>query len=109
VDHRRRKATERGYKDLQLARQLIDETEGPGGARLVLRQEELENPESKTRQRELWHRIRYRYVVTNLPPSWSPEEIIDQTYLRCEQENIMAGLGSGIGAGRVPVAPVGGP
>jgi len=27
---------------------------------------------------------RYRYVVTNLPPAWSAEEVIDATYERCD-------------------------
>lgn len=103
-NRRRQKADARGYKNLQLARQFIGETEGPGGARLVLRRQMLDIHEGKPGQRELWHRIRYRYVVTNLPKSWTPEEIIDQTYQRCDQENLIAGLGTGIAAWRMPVA-----
>lgn len=104
-NNRRRKATERGYTELQLKRQLVGEIEGPDdGVRLILRKQELDSHEGKFGQRELWHGIRYRYVVTNLPKSWSPEEILDQTYLRCDQENIMAGLSSGIAAWRLPVA-----
>jgi hypothetical protein len=104
INHRRRKATERGYTDLQLARQLVGETEGPGGTRLVIRKQNLEIHEGSPGQRELWHRIRYRYIITNLPPSWSAEEVIDQTYQRCDQENLIEGLGSGIRAWRLPVA-----
>lgn len=40
----------------------------------------------------------------NLPESWSPEEILDRTYQRCDQENLIAGLGTGIAAWRMPVA-----
>jgi hypothetical protein len=55
-------------------------------------------------QRELWHQVRYRYIVTNLPPKWSAEDVLDQTYQRCDQENLIEGLGSGIAAWRLPVA-----
>jgi len=101
---RRQRADARGYKNLQLARQSVGEVEGPGGARLVIRRQLLDIHEGKSEQRELWHEIRYRYVVTNLPEDWSPEEIIDQTYQRCDQENLIAGLGTGIAAWRMPVA-----
>ena len=103
-NRRRCKATERGYTDLQLVHQLVGETEGPGGTRLVIRKQNLESHEGPAEQRELWHRIRYRYIVTNLPPSWSAEDVIDQTYQRCDQENLIEGLGSGIAAWRLPVA-----
>lgn len=104
ANRRRQTADARGYKNLQLARQLVGEVEDPGGARLVLRRQLLDIHEGKAEQRELWHGVRYRYVITNLPENWSPEEILDQTYQRCDQENLIAGLGTGIAAWRMPVA-----
>ncbi len=47
---------------------------------------------------------RYRYVVTNLPTSWSPVEVIDATYQRCDQENVIEQMGSGVALWRMPVA-----
>jgi hypothetical protein len=43
-------------------------------------------------------------VVTNLPASWSAEEVIDATYQRCDQENVIEQMGSGVGLWRMPVA-----
>jgi len=103
-DRRRRRANERGYKDLQLASQLVGETEGPEGTRLIIRKQDLEIHEGVPGQRELWHQVRYRYIVTNLPPEWSAEDALDQTYQRCDQENLIAELGSGIAAWRLPIA-----
>lgn len=103
-NRRKKKARERGYTQLDLVKQEVAETEGPGGTRLIVRRQSLDIEKGKYGQRELWHRYRFRYVVTNLPAHWSPEDIIDETYKRCDQENIIAGLGSGIAAWRMPVA-----
>jgi hypothetical protein len=51
---------------------------------------------------------RHRYVVTNLPRSWTAVDVIDATYQRCDQENIVEQLGSGIAAWRMPVAELAG-
>jgi hypothetical protein len=103
-DRRRQLARARGYTDLRLRKQEVDETKGPDGARLVIRRQHLEIEEGKPGQRELWRQYRFRYVVTNLPRDWSPEDVLDETYKRCDQENVIAGLESGIAAWRMPVA-----
>jgi hypothetical protein len=103
-NRRKQRARERGYKQLDLVKQDVAETEGPDGTRLVVRRQTLDIEKGKFGQRELWHRYRFRYVITNLPADWSPEDIIDETYKRCEQENVIAGLGTGIAAWRMPVA-----
>ena len=103
-NRRKKRARERGYKQLDLAKQEVAETEGPDGTRLVVRRQLLDIEKGKHGQRELWHQYRFRYVVTNLPADWSSEEVIDETYKRCDQENIIAGLGTGIAAWRMPVA-----
>jgi hypothetical protein len=103
-DRRRRRSRERGYKNLQLAKQHVAETEGPDGSRLIVRRQLLDIDQGKGEQREMWQEQRYRYVVTNLPRDWSIEDVLDATYMRCEQENVIAGLGSGIAAWRMPVA-----
>lgn len=103
-NRRKRRARQRGYKELKLARQAVAETEGPGGTRLIIRRQILDVSKGKSPQREMWKEVRYRYVVTNLPSSWSAEDVLDETYKRCDQENIMAGLHTGIAAWRMPVA-----
>ena len=104
ADRRKQRARARGYTQLNLVAQEVAETVGPDGTRLVVRRQSLDIEKGKSGQRELWHRYRFRYVVTNLPRDWSPEDIIDETYKRCDQENVIAGLGSGIAAWRMPVA-----
>ena len=103
-NRRRQRARARGYTDIKLVKQHVAETAGPDGSRLVVRRQLLDVEKGKPGQRELWHRYRYRYVVTNLPRNWSPEDVIDETYKRCNQENVIAGLESGISAWRMPVA-----
>lgn len=101
---RRVRARARGYLDLALQRQFVSETSGPDGTRLVVRRQRLAVSEGKPGQRQLWEQIRYRYVVTNLPPEWSAEDVLDETYRRCDQENVIEQLGSGIAMWRTPVA-----
>ena len=103
-DLRRKRARARGYKDIKLTKQDVDETAGPDGARLVIRRQHLEVEEGAPGQRFLWEQYRFRYVVTNLPRDWTIEDVLDETYKRCDQENVIAGLGSGIAAWRMPVA-----
>lgn len=103
-NRRRRRARQRGFVDLKLVRQHVGEVEGPDGSRLVLRRQLIDEERGAVGQRELWEQVRYRYIVTNLPRDWSAADIVDTTYQRCDQENIIAGLGTGIAAWRMPVA-----
>ena len=68
--------------------------------RLVIRRQRIAHYKGAT---FLFEEYRYRSVVTNLPRSWSAQEIIDETYLRCDQENVVEQMGSGIAAWRMPV------
>jgi len=45
---------------------------------------------------------RFRYVLSNLPPSVSATEVMDLTYQRCDQENLIEQLQSGVTAMRMP-------
>lgn len=98
------RARQRGYTDLKLVRRHVGEIEGPDGARLILRRQLIDEERGKHGQRELWEVERYRYIVTNLPREWTPTDIVDATYQRCDQENLIEGMGSGIAAWRMPVA-----
>jgi hypothetical protein len=105
-NRRRRRARERGYTNLQLARQWVAEIPWtpPGSTktyRMILRRQLIEESEG---QESMFEFYRYRYVVTNLPHSWSAPEVIDATYQRCDQENVIEQMGSGVALWRMPVA-----
>jgi hypothetical protein len=109
-NRRRRRARQRGYTELQLARQWVAEIPWtPAGSekvyRMIVRRQLIEQSEG---QEHLFDFYRYRYVVTNLPASWSAEEVIDATYQRCDQENVIEQMGSGVALWRMPVAEFGG-
>ena len=55
-------------------------------------------------QGALFEHFRYRLVLTNLPRSYTPEQVIDLTYQRCDQENVIEQFGQGIAGWRMPVA-----
>jgi hypothetical protein len=104
-NRRRRRARERGYTNLDLKKQWIAEIpwKPPGATktyRMILRRQLIE----KSDQESLFEIYRYRYVVTDLPASWSAEEVIDTTYQRCDQENVIEQMGRGVAVWRMPVA-----
>ena len=104
-NRRRRRARERGYTNLDLKKQWVAEIPWtPPGAtqtyRMIIRRQLIEESD----QESLFEIYRYRYVVTDLPASWSAEEVIDATYQRCDQENVIEQMGSGVAVWRMPVA-----
>jgi len=108
-NRRRRRARQRGYTNLALKRQWVAEIPWtPPGAtkayRMILRRQLIEESDQET----LFEIYRYRYVVTDLPASWSAEEVIDATYQRCDQENVIEQMGSGVAVWRMPVAELDG-
>jgi hypothetical protein len=60
--------------------------------------------EEKDGQGALFEHFRYRLVLTNLPRSYTPQQIVDLTYQRCDQENVIEQFGQGIAGWRMPVA-----
>jgi hypothetical protein len=105
-NRRRRRARQRGYTNLQLVRQWVagipwTPKDSEKTYRMILRRQLIEERDG---QGHLFEFYRYRYVVTNLPTSWSPVEVIDATYQRCDQENVIEQMGSGIALWRMPVA-----
>ncbi len=100
---RRRLARRRGKHDLKLERQWVAEIpyrpqRSRTTYRLVIRRQRIE----EHHQGQLFELWRYRYVMTNLPPSTSTQEAVDLTYQRCDQENIIEQLQHGVAGMRMP-------
>ena len=103
-NRRRKRARERNYHELRLVEQQIAEVPyRPTGSsftyRLIVRRQLIENHKG---QQHLFDQYRYRYVITDL--QGTAEDVIDETYLRCDQENLIQQLGAGLAAWRMPVA-----
>jgi hypothetical protein len=100
---RRRLARRRGKHDLKLERQWVAEIpyrpeRSRRTYRLVIHRQRIE----EHHQGELFDLWRYRYVMTNLPLATSTREVVDLTYRRCDQENIIEQLQHGIAGVRMP-------
>jgi hypothetical protein len=105
-NQRRERTRERGWRDKRLVKQWLAETtfappNQPNTYRLIVRRQLIENHQG---QQHLFDEHRDRYVVTNLPATVSAEEVIDMTYERCDQENLIEQMSSGLPAWRMPVA-----
>ena len=103
---RKRRARQRNFHDKQLVKQWIAEVPwtAPGSNttyRLVIRRQLIEHHRG---QQYLFEEYRYRYIVTNLPASVPTRRVVDLTYERCDQENVIEQLGAGLAAWRMPVA-----
>lgn len=109
-NRRRRRARARGYRNFRLVRQWVAEVPfTPAGSatayRLVMRRQLIEHSRG---QQHLFEEYRYRYVMTDLPAQVSTAQVIDLTYERCDQENLIEQMGSGLAAWRMPVGSFGG-
>lgn len=105
-NYRRQKAAERHFRTLSTITQWLSEIEyHPQGltspCRMIVRRVLVEQRDG---QGELFYHFRYRLVLTNLPRSYTAREIVDLTYQRCDQENVIEQLGQGIAGWRMPVA-----
>ena len=105
-NRKRQRARERKFMELRLVRQFVGETTFTPPKtnellRLIVRRQIIDRHEPK--QGTLFAQFRDRYIVSNIPASWSAEEVIDATYERCDQENVIEQLGSGLAMWRMPV------
>jgi hypothetical protein len=103
---RQQKVTARGFRTLRTVKQWVSEIAyqpaGLGSAcRMIVRRILIEENDG---QGALFKHFRYRLVLTNLPHSYTPRQVIDLTYQRCDQENVIEQLGHGIAGWRMPVA-----
>lgn len=102
-NRRRERARSRNKRNLQLKKQWIAEIRyqperSDRTYRLIARYQEIEEHE----QGHLFMLTRFRYVLSNLPPSVSAEEVMDLTYQRCDQENLIEQLQNGVAGMRMP-------
>lgn len=94
---------ERGYKNLRLRSEDVAEFEYSPGAckktyRMVVVRKNLSVEKGDLR---LWDDTRYFFYITN---DWTrtADEVVESANQRCDQENIIGQLKSGIGALRMP-------
>lgn len=105
-NYRRRQAAQRGFRTLRTIAQWLSEIDyqphGLGSpCRMIVRRILVEESDG---QGALFQHFRYRLVLTNLPRSYTARQIIDLTYQRCDQENVIEQFGHGIAGWRMPVA-----
>jgi hypothetical protein len=105
-NYRGQKADERGFRRLRTIEQWVAEIPyQPQGldspCRMIVRRIRIEE---KDGQGALFEYFRYRLVLTSLARSYTPREIVDLTYQRCDQENVIEQFGEGIAGWRMPVA-----
>ena len=103
---RKHQAAQRGFRNLRTIGQWITElsyqpTGVSGPCRMIVRRIRIEEQD---RQGALFESFRYRLILTNLPRSYTPREIVDMAYQRCDQENVIEQFGAGIAGWRMPVA-----
>jgi hypothetical protein len=102
-NQRQERTRARNKRDLQLKKQWIAEIpyrpeRSDRTYRLIARYQEIEEHE----QGHLLMLTRFRFILSNLPSSVSAKEVMDLTYQRCDQENLIEQLQSGVTAMRMP-------
>ena len=77
-------------------------TQSESACRLIVIREEARLQWS-TQQPSLFQHFDYRFVLTNLPRKYTPSDIVDLSYDRCDQEKIICQLGDDIPMWHMPV------
>jgi hypothetical protein len=106
ANYRQKKAEDRRFRTLRTVKQWVSEIAyqpaGLAGAcRMIVRRILIEERDG---QGALFEHFRYRLVLTNLPRSYTAGQVVDITYQRCDQENVIEQFGAGIAGWRMPVA-----
>lgn len=100
---RRQTVRRRKKRDLRLRRQWVAEisyrpTECRHDYRLIIRRQRIEESDGQGNLFDVW---RYRFVLTNLTQE-SAVDVVDLTYQRCDQENLIEQLQNGLAGLRMP-------
>jgi hypothetical protein len=106
ANYRQKKAEDRKFRTLRTVKQWVSEIAyqpaGLAGAcRMIVRRILIEERDG---QGALFEHFRYRLVLTNLARSYTAGQVVDITYQRCDQENVIEQFGAGIAGWRMPVA-----
>ena len=107
IDQRSARATQRGYSTLSKHGQWVTEvacrpTKKETDCRLIIVRELIQHSQPEL-QPVLIETYGYRYIITDLPDSFSPSDVVDQAYQRCDQENIIEQLKNELAMWRMPV------
>lgn len=107
TNHRRARALSRFYVTKWKDGQWVSEvacrpTVAEAPCRLIIVRELIKETWSPT-QPCLFQSYGYRYVVTDLPASFTASEVVGLTYQRCDQENIIEQLKNELVMWRMPV------
>lgn len=102
-ERRRATARTRRKRDLRLVRQWLTEipyrpARCDRSYRLIIRRQLIEEADP---QGQLFERYRYRFALTNIDDA-SAQDVLDLTYERCDQENVIEQLQNGVAAMRMP-------
>lgn len=105
-DWRAQKVRERGFRTFRAKRQWVTELPyQPAGVdkplRMIVRRVLVEEEKE---QGVLFEHYRYWVMLTDLPKRHTKRQVVDLTYQRCDQENLIEQLGTGIAGWRMPVA-----
>ncbi len=100
-NRRRKIVLQRRMRDLKLEKQWVAEfryspTRCASTFRVIVRRQRIE----ETKQGMLFELWRYRFLITNL--RGSAQDVVDLTYQRCDQENVIEQLQNGVAAMRMP-------
>jgi hypothetical protein len=103
-----RKVTQRRYAvkrkaGIEVAEVPYQPTGSHSPARLIIRRERLENRTFDGQWFLFREEYEFRYIVTNLPHAYSADQVVDLTYERCDQENIIEQFRNGIAGWHAPV------
>lgn len=103
-NHKRRIVTERGYLNLELNHEDVAEFDyRPGKCKHPYKIVALRKNISRSRgEQALFDEVRYFFYITTYT-DLAAEEIVALANERCDQENVIGDLKSGIGALRVPL------
>ncbi len=99
IDHAQEKVWKRRYGKKKAERAIVDLD---SCVRPVYGDQKEGTDFTYKEQGHLFMLTRFRYVLSNLPASVSAEEVMDLTYQRCDQENLIEQLQSGVAAMRMP-------
>jgi hypothetical protein len=108
VDERGLKVVQRGYRvksktGIEVAEVPYQPTGTESVARLIILRETLMDRTLDGQYFLLREQHSYRFIITNLPDVYGPADVVDLTYERCDQENVIEQFKNGLPGWHAPV------